>query len=247
MKTDYFKDTIREQHKLEGGNLYRTNYEYVTNNINDSRSNVIVPVNLSSIEKGKFYFMLYDLQGKSSKMEKFNPLFVIDWNDENNTRYLYAVSINFIPVSIRTVFFNSLCNFNLDTIEDNKKLTVEKQESFDNINFATIYKLLYSIGFEWSIRKFDCKLINKIYGVSTEILPIYITMSTAQMTGVDDGKIIDIWHKKIQEQEQRHNRMIKELVGDYEKMNKELTNAYKSVDVRNDNLEKSLQLMKGMF
>jgi len=247
MKTDFLKDTIKIQHIAEGGNMYKTNADYITSHINDSRSTDIVPVSLASVEKGKFYFMFYDLAGKSSKMEKFNPVFIIDWVDQDNTRYMYGVSINFIPVSIRTVFFNSLCNFNIDTLEKNATKSVEKQLAFENIDFANIYKLLYSIGFEWSIRRFDCKLINKISEISSNILPIFLTMSTAQLTGVDDGKLIEIWNKKINEQELRHNQLIKEILGDYTAMEKELTSAYKSVDTRNTNLEKSLALIKKIF
>lgn len=246
MKTDYLKDIIKKQFQESGTTMYKDNAEYIIDGLNGN-SEEIIPINLSSVEKGKFYFAFYDLSGKSSKMEKFNPLFIIDWNDQDSTRYVYGVSINFIPVSIRTVFFNSLTNFNLKIMEKNQKLETKEQYAFENIDFANIYKLLHTIGFEWSIRRFDSKLINKIYAISTNILPIYLTMSTAGMTGVDDAKLIEIWSKKIKEQEQRHTQLIKELLGDYKKMEKELTNAYSDIETKNNNLEKSLQLIKKIF
>lgn len=246
MEKDYLLDTIKTQFQAEGSAMYKTNTEYITDGLNGG-SEEIVPINLVNLEKGKFYFMFYDLKGKSTKMEKFNPLFIIDWNDQDSTRYIYGVSINFIPVSIRTVFFNSICNFNTKILEDNNKIETEQQYALENINFANIYKLLYSIGFEWSIRKFDAKLVNKVYNISTNILPTFLTMSTAQLTGVDDGKLIDIWNKKIKEQEERHNKLLKDILGDYKNMQKELTKAYESVDTRNTNMEKSLQLIKKLF
>jgi len=246
MNTDYLKDTIKKQFQEIGTNMYKVNAEYIINGLNGN-SEEIVPINLSSLEKGKFYFIIYDLSGKSSKMEQFNPLFIIDWNDQDSTRYIYGVSINFIPVSIRTVFFNSLCNFNIKILEKNQNIEINGQYAFENINFANIYKLLHSIGFEWSIRRFDAKLINKIYSISTNILPTYLTMSTASMTGVDDLKLIEIWNKKIKEQEERHIKLIKELLGDYKKMEKELSDAYSSIETKNNNLEKSLQLIKKIF
>jgi hypothetical protein len=246
MEKDYLKDTIKEQFKLEGSAMYKTNAAYMTDGLKGG-SPEIVPINMVNIEKGKFYFVFYDLAGKSTKMEKFNPLLIIDWNDQDSTRYIYGVSINFIPVSIRTVFFNSLCNFNTKILEYNTELETEKQYPLENIDFANIYKLLYSIGFEWSIRKFDAKLVNKIYSISTNILPIFLTMSTAQLTGVDDGKLLDIWKKKINEQETRHNKLLKEILGDYKNMEREITDAYKSVGEKNANLEKSLQLIKKLF
>jgi flagellar capping protein FliD len=246
MKEDYLKDTIKEQFKEVGAMMYKTNAEVITDGLNGSSPD-IVPINMSSLEKGKFYFMFYDLAGKSSRMEKFNPLFVIDWIDMDSTRYVYAVSINFIPISIRTVFFNKLCNYNISRINKNVDLDTEGQYSFENIDFTNIYKLLYTIGFEWSIRKFDCKLINKIYAISTNILPTFLTMSTAGLTGVDDSKLIEIWNKKIQEQELRHKKLIKEILGDYKNMEQELTKAYSTLDSKNSNLEKSLQLIKNIL
>jgi len=246
METDYLKDTIKKQFQEIGSNMYQVNAEYMTAGLN-GHSEEIVPINMSNIQKGKFYFMFYDLSGKSSKMEKFNPLFVIDWTDQDSTRYLYAVSINFIPVSIRTVFFNSLCNFNIKTLGENTNKNTEEQKAFENIDFANIYKLLHSIGFEWSIRRFDSKLVNKTYEISMNILPTFLTMSTARLTGVDDQKLIDIWNKKIKEQEERQNKLIKEILGDYRSMEKELTKAHSDVSTRNDNLEKSLQLIKKLF
>lgn len=246
MQTDYLKDTIKSQFQTIGSNMYTVNAKYMTDGLNGG-SDEIVPINMSSIEKGKFYFMFYDLSGKSSKMEKFNPLFIIDWTDQDSTRYIYGVSINFIPVSIRTVFFNSLCNFNLKTLDNNNNTETEKQNAFENIDFANIYKLLHSIGFEWSIRRFDCKLINKTYEISMKILPTFLTMSTASLTGVDDAKLIDIWNKKIKEQDIRQNKLIKEILGDYKIMEKEINKAYSDVDTRNTNLEKSLQLIKNYF
>lgn len=246
MIVDFLKDKIKKQFDANGSNMYGMNTEVITDGLNKGTDD-IVPVNLSQLEKGKFYFVFYDLSGKSSKMEQFNPIFLIDWNDQDSTRYIYGVSINFIPVSIRTVFFNSLCNFNIDIMENNTEVKMDKQSAFANIDFANIYKLLYAIGFEWSIRKFDCKLVNNVFEISSNILPTFITMSTAQLTGVDDGKLIEIWRKKINEQEIRHNMMIKEILGDYKSMEKELKAAYVSVDTKNTNLEKSLQLIQKLF
>jgi hypothetical protein len=91
------------------------------------------------------------------------------------------------------------------------------------------------------------RLINKVYCVSTTILTEFITMSTASFTGVDDLKLIDIWKKKIVEQEERHKRIIKELLGDYKKMSSELNEKYMSLEDRNDNLQESLNIIKNNF
>lgn len=243
MEKDYFINTIKEQYSIHGNALYEINNKFITDNMTSSNEK-ITPINISNIERGKFYLMYYDLSGKSSMMEKINPIFIIDWFDINNTRTLYAVSTNFIPISIRTIFFNNIINFNLDIIEKNKEKDINNELPFDNINFYNIYKLLFSIGFEWAIRKFDYKLINKIYTISSDILPEFITMSTARIIGVDDGKLIEIWQKKISEQDQRKQKMISELLGDYNKLNKSINDSYLTLDKRANNIEKSLQIIK---
>jgi len=247
MKKDYFKDSVKNQFKQEGSSIYSNNFEFISKEMNNSRSELIQQVKLNNLRKGGFYFMFYDLDGKSSKMEKFNPVLLIDWFDMNNTRMVYAVSINFIPVSIRTVFFNNLLNFNLDVIEENNKLPFDKEKELEAINFTNIYKLLSTIGFEWSIRKFDIKKINKLYKVSTKSLQQFIIMSTAKFTGVDDGKLIEIWRKKIKEKEERHKKIINEILNNYDNMEKQLTNTYMDLDKKNDNLQESLKIIKTMF
>jgi hypothetical protein len=247
MKNNFFINGVKEKHKEYGSGLYLKSMEFFSNEINNSNSTVVQQVRASSLMKGRFYFMFYDLAGKTSKMEKFNPILLIDWIDSQGTRKLYGLSINFIPVAIRTMFFNNVLNYNLSVIEKNKTKKMENQLPLDAINFANIYKLLGAIGFEWAIREFDIKLVNKIYQVSTEILTEFLTMSTSRFTGVDDAKLVEIWKKKIMEQEARHKKIIAELLNDYGKMNKELNTTYQSLDKRNENLQESLALINKLF
>jgi hypothetical protein len=239
---DYLKNKIKEQYLTEGLDMYANNTKFVTESMNHP-NNDIHETDLRVLEKGKFYFLFYDLNGKSSKMEKFNPLFVVDWFDLQGTRMIYAVSCNFLPIAIRTVFFNNICNHNKKTIEDNLKKDYTKQEAFTGINFANIYKLLYNIGFEWSIRQFDAKKVQKIFVVSTNVLEKFLTMNTQPMTGVDEGKLMDIWKKKITEQQERHTKILKEILEDYKEMDKELSKTYETLDTQNNNLQESLNIL----
>lgn len=242
METDYLKNKIKEQYVIEGTEMYINNTNFVTQGINQGNKD-INETDLRGLERGKFYFIMYDLNGKSSNMEKFNPLFIVDWFDLQGTRMVYGVSCNFLPIAIRTVFFNNLCNHNLSQIEKNLTKDYTKQEAFTGINFANIYKLLYNIGFEWSIRQFDAKKIHKVFEVSTNVLEKFLTMNTYKLTGVDEGKLMDIWKKKITEQEQRHTKILREILDDYKEMDKELSKTYESLDTQNNNLQESLNIL----
>lgn len=242
MQADYLQNKIKQQYIAEGIDMYNNNTTYITNALNQGDKHVN-ETDLRNLERGKFYFIMYDLNGKSSNMEKFNPLFIVDWFDLQGTRMIYGVSCNFLPITIRTVFFNNLCNHNLSVIEENLNKDYTKQQAFTGINFANIYKLLYNIGFEWSIRQFDAKKIHKVFEVSTNVLEKFLTINTQKMTGVDEGKLMDIWKKKIVEQEQRHTKILKQILEDYKEIDKELSKTYETLDMRNNNLQESLNIL----
>ena len=244
---NYLFDIIKSGYKDYGMNLYDTNFNTFQNELNSNRSTIIEEINPLNIESGKFYFMYYDLQGKTSNWEKINPLFVVDYFDMNNTRMVFGVSLNFMPMDQRVVFFNKIVNFNLDIVNKNKTIHVSSQYPFKHSNFYNIYKLLQSVGLEYTIRKFDIKLINKIKVVSTEFIPQFISMSTSKITGVNDNNIIQLWKKKILTQQNRQEEMLKELNNDYNEINKTLTKEYMSLDKKASNIEKSLQLINKNF
>lgn len=243
MKTDYLLNTIEMMYKELGNSLYNKNYEFIRDYLN-TNENVI---SINDIILGKFYFMLYNITGKTSNMEKFNPILAVDYVDRNGTRMLYGLSINFIPVNVRVNLFNTILNHNLDILEKNEDLDVNKQYELKNINFASIYSLIKSIGFEWALREFDMKLVNRLTEIDTKMLPQFITMSTVKFTGVNDNKLGEIWAAKLKNREQREKDMIAKLLGDYEMMRDELNKNIDITKTRNENLEKTYSIINKIY
>lgn len=243
---DWLKNKIGDQFKSEGSNMYSNNTDFIIDKLNSESDDIVNSISVNGIEQGKFYFVFYDLQGKSTKMEQFNSLFVIDFQKSKDTQYMFGISTNFLPIYVRTAVFNTICNYNDEIIEKNKEKLLNRQEAFEGVSYSNIYKMLYSIGFEWAIRQFDMRLINKAYVVNTNELNKFITMSTAKLTGVDDSKLLDIWKSKINDQEERHKKIINELLNDYNKLSEELTKAYKNTETMNINLEKSLNSLRNI-
>ena len=243
MKPDFFKDIVNAQFQAEGNKMYQNNSELVLGYFRDKDSTKFELSNFSDVQQGKMYFILYDLDGKSSKMEKYNPLFVVDFGFFDNTKWIFALNINFIPVAIRVIVFNQIFNASLDMFDDIDKSPI-KQEPVDNITFGVVYKMLKSLGFEWAIRKFDYKKVNQIYSIDLNIAYRFVTMSTAKLTGVDDGKLIDIWKKKLATRKEREKKMIGEILGDYKKMQEELKKNSLSLSEKENELYKSVQFLK---
>lgn len=245
-KANFFRDKIHEQFLKEGNAMYSNNSEIVLNYLNTNDQNHVLPINIKNIEKGRFYFMFYDLQGKTSKLEKFNTILALDWVDADKTRWLYGISINFMPVAIRTIFFNTLFNQRLQTFNKIEGTKPGEQDPLVGVSLGNMYKSLKSIGFEWAIRKFDIKFINKAYLIDWNIIHQFITMSTARLTGVDDGKLIEIWKSKLSKQQEREKEFVAKLIGDYTKMAKELETNFQTLYEKEDNLNDVLTHLKNI-
>lgn len=246
MKANFLKEIIQEQFKKEGNSMYSNNTDIILDYLNNHKEKQVQSININEIEKGKFCFLFFDLQGKTSKLEKFNTLLPLDWVDMDGTRYLYALSINFMPVAIRVVFFNSLFNQSIKTFDDIDDKMPNKQDVLNGISLGSIYKALKSIGFEWAIRRFDIRYINKVNIINWNVIHKFISMSTAKLTGVDDNKLIDIWKSKLDKQEVRQKEFMSKLLGDYKEMEKELGLGFQSLTEAEDNLYKSLSFYKSL-
>lgn len=246
MKLNFLKTLVHEQFSKEGNNMYYNNTDKILHYLNNKVHDKVEPINLNNIEKGKFYFMFYDLQGKSSKLEKFNTILAIDWVDMDKTRYLYGVSINFIPVAIRIVFFNFLFNQRIKTFDKIEGVMPSNQNPITGLSLGAMYKALKTVGFEWSIRKFDVRLMNNAYCLDWNIIHEFLSMSTSKLTGVDDNKLMEIWKSKLDKQEKREQEFISKLLGDYKNMEKEFEISFQSLYESEDNLAKSLNFFKSI-
>ncbi len=243
MQNDFFKSLVQSQFNDLGNTMYGKNSEDFLTWFREKEYDKVMPINPASIDRGKLYFILYDLAGKSSKMEKYNPTFVIDWATIDRKRYLFVVNFNFIPIAVRVMVFNTIFNTDLKKFDDLDP-SPDKQEAISGITFGKVYKLLKSVGFEWAIRKFEAAKLNKTYVINFDKAKEFITMSTARLTGVDDAKLLEIWKKKITQQDAREAKLIKELLGDYKSMEKELGKSMTDITAQEETLYQSLEFLR---
>lgn len=104
--------------------------------------------------------------------------------------------------------------------------------------------MLQTIGYEYALRQLDMSLINKVYEVSFGFLDRFLTFDTRRFTGVDEGKLLQIWMKKINEQEERHRKMLLLLYNDYEKMADTINKSIDSALDTAKNLERTASNMR---
>lgn len=204
-------------------------------------------VSTKNMYVGKFYFLLYDLQGNSSKMEQYSPILLIDYRKVNTKILLYGLSINFIPQNIRLLFFDQfLDSFSNVFLPIDSKEKVGSSEKPLPINFATVFEPLDKIGFQYSIRELDASLINKSYEVSMQMLPRYLTVNTTILTGVDEQKMADIWYSKLKKREESLQKRISELITDYTEISKTFQKEFRSYKSEFDKISKAKDNLKAL-
>lgn len=210
------KNDIRVLYKSHGNALAQVAADEVYKAMHENNRNMAVA---DDMRMGMFVFMLYDLAGKSSRMEQYSPLLLVERRQVKTKHYVWGVSLNFIPQNIRIVFFDQLLERYSNVVKNNiAKDAVGKEKPLANLSFDGVYTILQSIGYEYALRQFEIPLINKMYEVSSGFLDRFLTFDTSRFTGVDEGKLMEIWVSKLKEQEERHRKMMMMLYNDYEKM-----------------------------
>jgi hypothetical protein len=196
---------------------------------------------------GKFYFLMYDMEGKSSKMEQFSPILLVDFRKVATKKLLYGISLNFIPQNIRLLFFDAF----LDSFE-NVFLPIDSQEKVGNaekplpISFQIAFEALDKIGFQYVIRELDADKINKAYEVSMQTLPRYMTVNTTVLTDVDEKKMAEIWLSKLKNREEAVQKRISELITSYEDVAKTFSKEFKSYEREFEKIQKSKDNLKSL-
>jgi len=196
---------------------------------------------------GKFYFLLYDLDGKSSKMEQYSPILLVDYRNVMGKKIIYGISLNFIPQNIRLLFFDGL----LESFQD-VFLPLDSKEKIGNaekplpINFKIAFDMLDKIGFQYVIREFDIQQVNKAYEVSMQMLPRYMTVNSTVLTGVDETKLAEIWFSKLKNREESVQKRISELITDYEEVSKTFRSEFRNYQREFDKISKSKDNLKSL-
>jgi len=196
---------------------------------------------------GKFYFMMYDMQGKSSKMEQYSPILLVDFRKVATKKILYGISINFLPQNIRLLFFDEFLKPFENVFEpidsEEKKGGPEKPLP---ISFQIAFEALDKIGFQYVIREFDADKINKVYEVKMSMLPRFMTVNTTVLTEVDEQKMAEIWLSKLKNREEAVQKRISELITDYKEITKTFDKEFKSYEREFEKIEKSKKNLKSL-
>lgn len=207
--------------------------KWLFNKLRDNDKKV-VKVGLDKIRIGQFYFMRYDLKGlnKSSRLEQFVPMMVVDYKPAIDKKVLWILNLNFIPINLKESFFSSFLDNYQSTLDNNFEAKDWNNETpLPSINYENIWKQLLSFGFEYTIREIRLDLINDIHGVSTDYLHFLTTQNTQALTGVDEAKLNEIWITKLKN-ESLGDRVedLTKIKSNYENILNELADKFKDLN-----------------
>lgn len=185
---DIVQDKIKEKGKV---NLFKENSTKFFNLYQKPDGELVRGVPMDSLIEGRFYFIIYK---DDSNWMKFAPIFFIDHAIYKSIKIFYGVNLNFLPLEIRVNAFDNVYDPN-------------KPDCFRGINFEKAYKLLLKFGFEYGINEFDSRRIQRIYEIDMSNLADFI-MSGYPANKYDPKKLYDIWEKKLETKEARHQAFI---------------------------------------
>lgn len=213
-----------------------------------NNSEGVQQVKMGDMYVGKFYFLMYDLAGKSAKLEQYSPILLVDFKHVFNTKILFGLSFNFLPARMRLIFFDKLLDNYPKVFEapDDKSKKGQPEQPLRGINFNNIYNLLSKIGYEYTIREFDARLINKVYEVSMVHLPRFLSVNTQVFTNVDDAKLAQIWLAKLKTREDRHQKMLLDIASGYDKVEKTLEDEFADFKEVMKNLKESQNFLQDL-
>lgn len=187
-----------------------------------------------NLRLGAFYFMRYDLSkvNKTSRMEQYSPIMLVDYKPMIDSKVIYALNLNFLTTQKKEAFFSSYLDSNARVLAQNDQSKDWMGEApLPGVTYPTMHGKLLAYGFDYAIREYRLELVNKLYGVSTGDLEKLILLNTQAITGVDEAKINDIWIAKLKKEslQMRHEEMVA-IKSNYEMILKELAEKFKSLN-----------------
>lgn len=171
-------------------------------------------INVSDIKSGGFYFIQY--KDKSTWMQ-WSPVFIVNWKKFDNRIILFGVNLNFIPIELRISIFDPY--FAEEFFE---------KDTFLKVDYNGMYNELLKWGFEYSLIEYNAIQVKMVHKINMDNVPRFL-VSGHPLTKYNPDKLIQIWSKKIETREKRHNEMMTALVSDFYNLDKEIDSKYSAL------------------
>lgn len=222
------QDRVDLSQKVFGENLvdyYRNNTLHMYDKYSKS-DDMVETIDKKDIQMGGFYHLYYM---DDSNWMKYSPIFCADYRKFDNLIVILGVNFNFIPLELRSAIFDKYIVE--DDFKTNKLLAV---------NFKGIYEALIRYGFEYSIVEYNVAQIKMIHRINLEYLPRFLYSSHPKNT-YDPRKLMEIWTKKLETKQKRHQEMIQTLLADFYDISSDISGKYEALGDHITRLQKNFE------
>ena len=174
---------------------------------------LVDPINVNAIAKGRFYFFMYH---DESNWMQYSPVLFVDFKKFDNQLIGYCINFNFLPLEIRSGMLDKI----LKDLDDDNQLSW--------LTFEKAYKMLLKVGYEYALVEYDTKRLERVYKIDLEILPEFL-YSSYPKNKYDPQKLYEIWTKKLETRELRHQEIIQSTVSDFFDITEEISGSYEAL------------------
>lgn len=188
-------------------------------------------IKLQDIKVGGFYFFHYL---DDSNWIKYSPVFVVDFKKFDNQIVLFCINLNFIPLKVRVSIFDPYI----------KEEDFEKKNFFLKVKYDAMYKELKKYAFQYSIMEYNLAQVKFVHKIELDMLPRFL-YSQHPMAKYDPKKLMEIWNKKVVEQDKRDKEMMNSSIDEFYDVNKEIDGKYDLLKKHIERLQKSAKKYGG--
>lgn len=187
---------------------------------------MVEAINKRDIQVGAFYHLHYL---DDSNWMKYSPIFCVDHRVFNNLIIIMGVNFNFIPLELRSALLDP---YILEKdFEGNRVLAVD---------FKGMYSALIRYGFEYSIVEYNVAQIKLVHRINLDFLPRFL-YSSHPRNKYDPVKLMDIWKKKIEGKQQRHQEIIQSMLSDFYDISSEISDKYVALESHVKRLQRNFE------
>ena len=186
----------------------------------------VLNIPLIKMHEGGFYFIHYE---DDSNWMKYSPIFITGFRKFENIVVMTAVNFNFIPLEIRASIFDRYITKN--DMDKNNLLKVDHEG---------MYKELLRYGYEYALVEYNLTQVKSVHYINLSLIPQFL-YSGHPVNIYDPKKLYEIWKKKLETREKRHQEMMKAIISDFYEISDEIDKNYNVLRKHIDRIRKSYE------
>src|ERR1035437_3481647 len=141
---------------------YKDNTNFFGQAYSQNSADGVKTVSKGKMQIGRFYFLHY---ADDSNWMQFSPIMAVGLKRLNNMFIIQAINLNFIPLQIRSLFFDKF-------LKD-----FEKEDQFNWVTYKNVYAELLKIGYEYALVEYNFAMIHLVHKIDLHVIDRFLYSS----------------------------------------------------------------------